>query len=385
MRKIILILFFAALIGTRFKVAPGVAWSDFFCVPLVLYVLMNLRQLSLKRNIVARVSVVYSIILLLSGLLNGTITNTVYLNFTRIFIEGVIVFLSLLLAIKDNKDIRLFFVLFVIYTVTFLIYSRDSVASSAEAYDNFQMLDIQGGRNGMAVTSLLITAMLTFFALFISIQHRKLVYILFPFLIFNIIFSASRFSVISLGLLGAVVFYLMRDKLSFKSIVFYVLAISALVYFVNIIMSGISSGVMDFSSELLENKLSENEDGGISYRINDLNIKVIAQWLESTPGYLLFFGDGRSITHGVFSFTFCCTGIIGFLYFVSTHIKMIVEFWKKDKIGKYISTVILLFFLNDIVTNSRFIIGVNNLLYMGILAFIYVYDRVNTESQQVRL
>ena len=155
---------------------------------------------------------------------------------------------------------------------------------------------------------------------------------------------------------------------------------AALPYLVTVLESRIDSGVMSYSSELLHNKITLNEDGGFAYRINDLNIAVIHQWLEQTPFYMWLFGDGISITHGVLSFTFCCTGIIGFIYFLLSHVKIVVSSLRGSSIKKYVAFLVFVFFFNDIVTNSRFIIGVNTLLYMGILAYLISSDKILKEK-----
>lgn len=382
MKKIIICLFFCALVGTQFKIIQGVYWSDFFCFPLLIYALFNIGSIKVNKDLIARTSFVYSGFLLMSGFVNGTLTNTVYLNFTRIFVEGAIAYVSLVIAIKSEKELLFFKWLFYIYSVVFLVLSATSLTMSMELEGNFQALDIQSGRNGMAVTNLLIVIMLSFLVLRSPKSVDKIFFLLFPFLVFNIFFSASRFSVISLGVFVIFMLYWTWKKFSAKRIVVLLFIAAFLPYVVELLMSKVDSNIMDYSSELLTEKITKNEDGGFAYRLFDLNIDVIKQWSKEVPIYMWFFGDGKSITHGIFSFTFCCTGVLGFLYFVISHIKMIIWFWRKSFICRYISFLVFIFFFNDIVTNSRFIICVNTLIYMGMLAYMISFDRMYSDNNR---
>lgn len=374
MRRIIILFFFGALIGTQFSVITGVRFSDFFCVPLFIYALFNIRRIGFDCNLIAKYSLWYSFILLISGLVNGTITNTVFINFTRIFFEGTVAFCALYIALKTEKELRFFVTLFYIYSLYFVLTFASSLSATIADEGNFQALDILNGRNAMAVSNLLIVIMLTFMLLTSQKKVDKTVIVLFPFLIFNIFFSASRFSVISLALFGIFLLYWLRSKISKQNTLILLASIVVLPFFVQMIESRIDTSVMDYSSDLLNDKIANNEDGGFAYRINDLNIRVISDWLNDSPIIMWFFGDGISITHGIFSFTFCCTGVIGFLYFLITNIKMIWVYMRRSKTGQYIAFLIFVFFLNDIVTNSRFIIGLNTLLYMGMLAFMLSFE-----------
>lgn len=374
MRRFIILLFFCALIGTQFSVITGVRFSDFFCVPLFIYALFNIRRIGFNRNLIAKYSLFYSFILLFSGLVNGTITNTVFINFTRIFLEGTVAFCALFIALKTEKELRFFATFFYIYSLYFVLTFASSLSATIADEGNFQALDILNGRNAMAVSNLLIVIMLTFMLLTSQKKIDKTVIALFPFLIFNIFFSASRFSVLSLVLFGLFLLLWMRSKISKQNTVILLTLIVALPFFVQMIGSKIDTSVMDYSSELLNEKINKNEDGGFAYRINELNVRVINNWLKDSPIIMWFFGDGISITHGVFSFTFCCTGVIGFLYFLITNIKMIWVYMRRSKTGQYIAFLIFVFFLNDIVTNSRFIIGLNTILYMGMMAFMLSYN-----------
>lgn len=380
MNRFIIFLFFCALIGTSYEVTQGVFWSDFLCVPLFLYALFFIRKLDFKKNIVAKSSIVYSLILLLTGLLNETCTDTIFLNFTRIFVEGTVAYTSLVIALRCNKELVFFRCLFYIFSVYFLIFSAISLTSSIELEGNFQALDIQSGRNGMAISNLLLVIMLSFLIILSKYSKEKVLYVLFPFFIFNIFFSASRFSVISLGLFSLFIMYWLRKKISAKGACLVLVFVAILFYVVETIMHNIDSNVMEYSSELLEDKITKNEDGGFAYRLFDLNFDVINKWVQDTPYYMLFLGDGKSITHGIFSFTFCCTGVIGFSYFVFSHIRMVLHYWHSSSICKFMSFLIFIFFFNDIVTNSRFIICVNTLLYMGMLAFMFSYNNINKQD-----
>ena len=176
-----------------------------------------------------------------------------------------------------------------------------------------------------------------------------------------------------MAIFAAFVLYWQRRSISFRNIFFILLGCAAVYYIVPILTQSVDSTFMNTSTELLTNKLEKNEDGGFMYRLMDLNILWIADWLDETPFFMWFFGDGASITHGILSFTFCCTGLIGCIYFCYSSIKMAMKSYKSGFYGQYLCFVIGLYFLNDMVTNSRFIISQNTLIYMGILAYISSY------------
>lgn len=381
LKHIIIFFYYCALIGSQFPIAPGVSWMDVFCIPLLIYVLANTKRLNISEDIIARTSIVYAIIMIASGILNTTLTNTVFVNFTRNFIEGIIAYLALSVSLKGEKEIIRFSYLSFFYAAAYLLITNISILTSIEYDANFSGVssDVYGGRNGMAVTNLLVIILLTYHIFFWKNKKANIVLVLFPFLVFNIIFSASRFSVISLVIFIAFVILFMSGRMKMSNKIILILFLAVIPYLVSMLESRMDSGVMSYSSELLQNKITKNEDGGFAYRLNDLNFLVIKNWLNVTPAYSWLFGDGISITHGIFSFTFCATGLVGFLYFIISHLKMIVVFWKRKKYEKYIAALIFIFILNDIVTNSRFIIGMNTMIYMGMLAYF------NRSTQVVKI
>lgn len=369
---IIIVLFFCALVGVNYPVITGVSWADLFVVPLFIYVILNLKSIKINNDIIAYTSIIYAIIMLISALINATITDTIFLNFFRNYIEGCIAYLALKRAINNERDFKIFSYIAILYCVLYIFMISRSFSTIIGGGGKFSSLnsEIYGGRNGMAVTNLLLIILLSYIVYFWRTTKSYIVFLLFPFLIFNIIFSASRFSVISLALF--VLFFVIFMTKEIKTIhkMGLIIIIIAIPFFVEHLTSNMDVDAMMYSSELLNDKITQNEDGGFMYRLNNLNYKVIVNWLDNTPVYKWILGDGISITHGVFAFTFCCTGIVGFFYFLVSHIKMIILVWKKSLIGKYLAFFIFIFFLNDIVTNSRFIIGLNTLIYMGMLALM---------------
>ncbi len=373
-------MFFSALIGTQYKIIQGVTWADIFCVPLLIYVLSNLSIVRLNKDIIGKSTLVYSLILLLSGLVNRTITNTIFLNYTRIFIEGSVAYIALVISLSGVKELKWFKYSFYLYSILYLFLFESSLMTEVEIEGDFQTLDIMNGRNAMAVSNLLIIMMLTFLMFTTKIKFEKFFFILYPFLIFNIFFSASRFSVISLIFFGLFIIYWFLKRFSVRNVVLLLIAVAIIPSLVSYISSHVDSSVMDYSSELLRDKITKNEDGGVSFRINEMNFVVMKEWLNETPVYKWLLGDGISITHGIFSFTLCSTGFIGLFYFIISNCKIVVSFWKKSAFDKYIAFVVFIFFFNDIVTNSRFIIGLNTLIYMGMLAYMCSYDKLVSSS-----
>lgn len=376
MTYLIYVLYFCALVGTRFDVAAGITMADFFCGGLAIICALKFSVILSKRDIIAKYTLAYSVLLIFSATINGNITNTVVLNFCRIFVEGLIVYAALIIAIKNRQKIKLLSILIILFSILYLFASKEQLDSSMLQENNYALVDFEQGRNAFGVTNLLIGFIIVFIYFTRPFALSKYCVLFVPFLIFNIIFSASRFSTLSMALFAAFVLYWQRKSISFRNIFFILLVGTAVYFIVPLLMQSVDSTFMDASTELLTNKLKKNEDGGFMYRLMDLNILWIADWLENTPFIVWFFGDGISITHGILSFTFCCTGLVGCIYFCYSNYKMAYRFYKSGFCGQYLGFVIGIFFLNDVVTNSRFIISQNTLIYMGVLAYISSYIRI---------
>lgn len=380
MSYLIFILYFCALVGTRFDVAAGITMADFFCGGLAIICAFKLPVILSKKDLIAKYTFVYSALLLFSAIINGNIANTVVLNFCRIFIEGLIVYASLIIAIKKEKNIKILSILILLFSVLYLFTSREHLNVSMMQENNFALVDFEQGRNAFGVTNFLLSLIIVFIYFTKPFSLSKYCLLFMPFLIFNIIFSASRFSTLSMAIFAAFVLYWQRKSISFRNLFFILFGCAAVYYIVPMLTQSVDSTFMDTSTELLTNKLEKNEDGGFMYRLMDLNILWIADWLDEAPFYMWIFGDGASITHGILSFTFCCTGLVGCIYFCYSSIKMARKSYKSGIYGQYLCFVIGIFFLNDIVTNSRFIISQNTLIYMGILAYVSSYIKIHSNE-----
>ena len=354
--------------------------ADFFCGGLAIICAFKFSTIMSKKDIIAKYTFIYSVLLLFSATISGNITNTVVLNFSRIFVEGLIVYASLIIAIKKEKDIKILSILIVLFSILYLFTSREQLNASMMQENNFALVDFGQGRNAFGVTNLLLSLIIVFIYFTKPFALSKYCLLFIPFFIFNIIFSASRFSTLSMAIFAAFVLYWQRRSISFRNIFFILLGCAAVYYIVPILTQSVDSTFMNTSTELLTNKLEKNEDGGFMYRLMDLNILWIADWLDETPFFMWFFGDGASITHGILSFTFCCTGLVGFIYFCYSNIKMAMKSYKSGFYGQYLCFVIGIYFLNDMVTNSRFIISQNTLIYMGILAYICSYIKIHSNE-----
>ena len=374
-----IIIFFCTLVGHRFEIMTGVSWADVFTLIQVFLLLVNWKYIKFRNDIISKFTFGYLVILIVSSLLNGTFENTVFINIARNYTEGIIAYVALTNSLKSPKIFRFFTYLSVIFIILYLSTSRNDLIASLEESNSYAALDFEFGRNSFAVTNLLIIILTTFVIYIGKLKYSKYLWVLYPVMLFNIYLSASRFSNISLVIFTAFMLYMMKGRLTFQRIVLGGLAIIALYYVMPTIAGTLDSDVVSYGADLLYNKLATNHDGGLFYRLYNLNYLVIVEWLEAMPVYLWLFGDGISITHGVFSFTFCCTGLVGLVYFCSTNFIMIKRFWDGTKTtNSFIACLVLIFFLNDIVTNSRFIVGLNTLIYMGVLAYMYAYHKLLT-------
>lgn len=378
------ILIFGALLGCYYQIAAGITWADFFCGFMV--IALFLRQFfhkETKFDIIAKLTFVYVVWLGLVAIINGTLLQTQFLNYYRIFTEGLIMYVFAYNALDSKKTFRIFVYTFIVYCILFLITSRDMIALSMVKFDSFNKVDFGYGRNNWGFTNLMIIMLLSFFLYNIHLKAKLnlLCLALFPMLIFNIYFSASRFA-----LIGCIAFFIffrfwIKRAISPKEIILYVVIFVLAPTITGLLLNTIDSNILEQSQRIFEGKIDKTGEEGFQNRLMNLNFTLIGKYIDQSLFPELLVGNGLSVTHGIFSHTFIASGIIGFLYFCSYHLYLGIIFLKKRRAYSFAAFLIFIMFLNDIVTNSRFIIGVNNLMYMLILAVLINYSRLKISGK----
>ena len=371
MRIIALVLVFGSIIGTSFMLISGVYVADFFCAIMALLVLLGKKEFS--NDYLLKSTFTYVCIMLLAAVLNMTLSNTIFINYFRIFTEGLIVYAMIKSYLNDKKSLNYLTWTFVGYAIYFLVTSRSMLSASSMIEDNFGALDFGIGRNSWGFTNLLTIIILSFIVFEVKPQFSKYILISFPLLLFNIYFSTSRFSLITVVIFFFFMRYWMGRKIKLDEVIMYGLVILFAPTIMDLIAGTFDAGMLESSKAVADDKSSSTLDDLVNARIWELNLEPIINRFISFDILGVIIGDGISICHGVFAHTFLSTGIIGLVFFCSYNVKAFKFYWNHDRIAKFAAFVIFAMMLNDFVANARFIILMNTLYYMTIMAYLQVY------------
>lgn len=371
MNYFIIVLFIASLIGTDYKVIQGVTYADFISAITLIAVLIKGNFCKYNKDAFFHLSFVYIILMSIASLLNFTFTDTQFVNYYRIMVEGLIAYTSINVALEKNKHLLFFSYCLVLYSIYFLIKRQMALTTGLEE-DIYYFATFD--RNEIAFSNLLLIIGLLFVYFKAEIKFNKIILLLIPIMVFNIFFNASRFSVISLVIYVIFMMYWIGIKITARRI-FSIGMLVILFYSVfDLLMGSFDFSLIEGSSDMLSNKLQGDElkQNSLQMRLWELNIKHIIDWIFDSEINILqiLIGDGLSLTHGIFSQTFCSTGFFGFIYYCSSHWNYIVRRWKISHASRYAAFLVFIMFLNDIITNSHFIVNVNTILYMGLVAYI---------------
>lgn len=377
MRYIATVLILGSLIGTNYLLFPGIYVSDFFCLIAFIFVLLGKQRLD--KDYFYKSTITYSCIMLASALLNFTIVQSIFINYFRNFTEGLIIYLLILKYFRDSKSFSFLTYVFIGYAIYFLIASRQMLNASLVDAEGFGLLDFGTGRNNWSFTNLLTLILLTFIILEIKPRFGKYIFLLFPFLLFNIYFSTSRFSEITLLIFFFFVRYWMGKKIKATEFLLYGIILIIGSYAMDFVSGMFDAGMLEQSRSLADDKSSSTFDDLINARLWELNLEPIVRRLNSMDILGIIIGDGISICHGVFAHTFLSTGIIGFIFFCRYNIRAMKLNWNDNKVAKFSAFVIFAMLLNDFVTNARFIVVLNTIYYMAIMG--YLQTRINNYKE----
>lgn len=373
-----LIIIFGALLGHEFPLGAGVSLSDVFCgIALIFLPFQIITGSGLYKDKISKWTFIYFLCLAFAGLLNFTYNQTQYLNYFRIFTEGLILYCFTRNTLTTESRIHKIGFLFLIYTLIFLYTSRNMMTQNMIEATDFHVVSFGYGRNNWGFTNLLclILCCFTIYKFKFKFMLNKIALCLFPILIFNIYLSASRFSVISLVAFLVFFRFWIGKRISPKEIVFYIIIFIVAPTIISLLFNSVNSNILEESQRVFENKIDDTEDDAFSLRIMRLNVLLIVDAIQHADILHLIFGDGLAITHGVFSQTFLSTGLVGFFVYTFSTFYLIVHYFRKKGVYSLVAIIILIMLANDTVTDARFIIGVNNQLYMIILAYLMSYGK----------
>ena len=381
MKNLIYLLISASLIGYHFTIKPGVSYADFFMC--ILLVIMCLKIISRKWELdkFALLNLGYVFIMLFSSFLNQTFTNTIFINYFRIYFYGCVAYICLFNSLKCKTDLIRFLLFFSLYLIFFAFNTRDFIMLSQESdvsnYQDFTS-SLSYGRNNWGFTGLLFIIFTLYLMLTKQIKTWQSVLVL-GLSVLVIFLSVSRMSI--LGALIVFVCFCFIGKKNRLTILFSAVVVYFLVSF---LMDFVSEEVLDSELGFINEKMDNASDDFYSTRVYSINILPLSLFYEKADLIQFIFGDGISIQHSIVAQTLMSTGIVGFIYFLFAHINLFLTYLRKSQQDKMTALLIFIFIANDFITNSRFIILVNTLLYSTMCAY-FIRARVlgNVKSAKV--
>lgn len=376
MKYLIYTLSIGSLVGTNYGIITGVTWADITCF--VLFVISFFKYVSNRWKIdrFCKLSALYIPFMLGVAVINGTLMNTIFINYFRNYIWGIVVYFALSNSVKSIQDIKKVILMGSAFLFIFILNYRAMMQDTY--FENLSSLDFGYGRNNVAFTALL------FAIIFEFMYYAKLVksYILVGIVIMAsiIVFCTSRYAMMMF-----VITFLIFRFLSHKIItISEVITIVSLCIFGPIIyefvISFADSSFYAYSQNYLNEKINGSGDDFWNSRILSINVKPIKRILEYEGTLFLFFGKPLAIQHSFFSHTLITTGIAGCLCYLITNIKLLLWSFQFKGVYLFLFIVIFVMFTNDFITNARFIIGVNSIFYGVICAIIYRYIVINENT-----
>ena len=372
MRYLVYILIVCSLIGTNFFVSTGITWGDIFCAILLLISILNLIQRRWIIDRFCKLSALYLPCMLIAAIINGEVTNTIFINYFRNYFWGVLAYLSLSNSINSIKDIRRCLVVSIAYLVYFLFNFRVLMQNSS--YDTINTLDFGYGRNNVAFTSLLIAVFLEF--LYYSKLARAYILLGVVLMAIIILFCASRYAMIMLVISFLIFRVSSKQRINLTEVTsFAVLAVIGF-FIYNFVIGFIDTSFYEYSQTYLTEKLSDARADFWQTRVMAINVKPITEMLSSGNYLFLLFGSPIAVQHSFLSHTLITTGVVGCLCYLISHIRLLVWIYKFKGVFLFLFIIVMVMFVNDFITNARFYVGVNSILYGAICAIIFKYIRI---------
>ena len=355
----------ASFIGVYFTLDKGITYADVFCPILSLFALFGLVTNRWHLDNFCRINIGYAAIMAFASILNLSFTNTVFINYFRIYLYGIVIYCCTYNSIRSKRDLKKFLFIIFLFFLYFLVNLNTIVQFSFEVGEgDYSSLSnhIIYGRNSLGFTAILFSLLSLFLY---SIDIIKI------YMCSAVLLSASRFSVIAFIII--LVYFLIVNSRQ-KGVVGILKSIVIMIAFpllAGYLFSFVSSDVLSTGIDLLTGKMEVIDSDVEDVRIFAINVRPILNWMADAKIINYIIGDGSFIGHSIFAHTLISTGIIGLIYYMYTNIKYLtVNFLGKTVFNKFTFLVVSIMIMNDFITNSRFIILLNNMLFMLIVAFI---------------
>jgi len=376
MRYIIYLLVVGSLVGYNYKIVTGFTWADVMCLSLLLISIVNHIQRRWKMDRLCRLSALYLPCMLAAAIINSELTNTIFINYFRNYLWGGLVYNALSNSIHSMKDIKWFLLFATAFIAVFLFNFRDMMTETQ--YNTINTLDFGYGRNNVAFTALLLAIVFEF--LYYAKITRAYILLGVVLMAIIIVFCASRYAMIML-LISFFIYRINSNiKIRLSEIFSYVVFICIAIVIYNYVIGFIDTSFFEYSREYLNQKISRSGEDFYDTRIVAINVQPISDLIMSENKLALLFGVPEAIQHSFFSHTLITTGVIGCLCYLITQIKVLTLTYRFKGVYIFLFIVVLVMFLNDFITNARFIVGVNSMLYGVICAILYKYIQINEDT-----
>ena len=370
----------------RFSIAFGsISLGDIlFLVVLVLF-LIDLIRSQILMNQFGRFFLFYIILLLLTSLLNSSLYKGAFLNIFRTNLLGF-TFYTYIYSIVANRKLKL---------KTFAI--GIAILCLAFVYRTLPEIRKTWSQQGFAVTDIFesslnlntwgFTLLLFFFTFLLFWNHGLIKYYSIVGAIFIgslIILSFSR-NAIALLLLNITWVMIYIYKRNLKKLIFPAL-IALVIYFAVDLYKLIGIGVTDKSLLFFSNKTNAFFSDVVDTRLYYINITPIKFYFDKFSILQLFIGDGVSVQHSFLSNTLIVSGIIGFFIFFTRFvwayrfaIKSKERYDNSDN-SKFLMLFIIIFLVNDFITNTSFFLPISS--YISYIIFGFLFGIAKRESMK---
>lgn len=367
---IISLLIICCFIGFFFPIAAGVTLSDIASIILLVICLSKVARGKWVVDAFGKYSLVYASIMLLSALINLTLSETQFLNYFRLFLFGTIIYISTYNIVLEKFSVNLLVRMFSLFSIYFIFYSKKHVFTAWNVgFTNLDIFDNSMNLNTWGFTNLM-------FVILLYLYYKKNLmsqYILFVLISIHSVFvylSYSRSSYLLYILFWGVIITRQIRRGNIKSFIKYVIIGGILVSLCAfyILPQYLSSDLLEIGTEFITKKMNSANSDLEEVRWVALNEMPINNFLINASFIDHLLGDGVSIQHSWFSHVLISTGIVGFAYFIIYHLLILRICYKQKCL--ILAVVVVVMLANDFATNIRFIFSPPSYLYMFICAFL---------------
>lgn len=379
---LILISVYLSLIGID-GLSFSLSWGDITFVGVLLLFTIDLFRGNIILNKFSILFFYYILLLIFSAILNGELLNGPLLNILRTNIEGFVFFTYIFSLISREKISKKVF--FIGSFTLFIAFCANTIPQLREMWSSIGFTNYQVFESSLNLNTWGFTMFLFFFLSLVSWLNG--IYKFYSLITTSIIggimiFSFSR-NVYALTIitLGWTVFNIL--KMDIKKLIFPIILISALFVFVDfqqLFNLTINEGASDFWNRKSQTAQSDLIDTRFYY----INILPIQQIFSDFNVFQFFFGNAISVQHSFIAHSLIVTGFVGLILFVFRFVDAFKIAKKTDRLiakrsSKLLMIFILIFLINDFVTNSSAFLPVGS--YLSYLIFGYLFADIEISKR----